>query len=195
MAGKGQYVTLLKALYGARLSFRSSPVPISRALGHSVPKEIMTRTDYANAYKTGYRKTVRFLCSRGVPDFKAEESAQAAWAKGWEKRDLLRRSNRVLQWVNTIALNIFRGRYRKQSVEEALPDREFTVPAKDPSLRVDLEKASEHCADRDWRILKAQYVGGYNSREIAEKLELKPVTVRGRLSRAKEKLRRALRAS
>ena len=70
----------------------------------------------------------------------AEESAQAAWARGWEKRNHLKEAQRLVQWVNTIALNIFRGRYRKESREEALPVREFSVEPENRLARVDLDR-------------------------------------------------------
>lgn len=152
----------------------------------------MTRTDYAKAYKKGFTKTVRFLCSRGISADVAEESAQDAWAKGWEKRDGLQRRERVVPWVNTIALNIFRGRCRKQSREEELPEQDVPVQPRDPSVRVDLEKSSRACPGKDWKLLYARYASGVSAKELAAKLGLKPVTVRVRLLRAKARLRHEL---
>lgn len=149
----------------------------------------MTTTDYAKAYETGFRKTVRFLLSHGVEAATAEESAQAAWARGWEKRKHLKEAKRVVQWVNTIALNIFRGRYRKESREEAMPAREFAVEPENRMARVDLAKSAGQCSERDWQLLTAHYVDGFTSDEIAERMDLNPVTVRVRISRAKSKLR------
>jgi RNA polymerase sigma factor (sigma-70 family) len=149
----------------------------------------MTTTDYAQAYETGFQKTVRFLLSRGVEALTAEESAQAAWARGWEKRYHLKDAKLVGQWVNTIALNIFRGRYRKESREEALPVLEFAIGPENRMARVDLAKSAEQCSKRDWQLLTAHYVDGYTSEEIAEQMDLNPVTVRVRISRAKSKLR------
>lgn len=149
----------------------------------------MTTTDFAQAYETGFQKTVRFLLSRGVEASTAEESAQAAWARGWEKRKHLKEAKRVVQWVNTIALNIFRGRYRKESREEAMPVREFSVAPQDSMARVDLVKSAGQCSKRDWQLLTAHYVDGFTSDEIAERMDLNPVTVRVRISRAKSKLR------
>lgn len=149
----------------------------------------MTTTDYAQAYERGFKKTVRFLLSHGVEAATAEESAQAAWARGWEKRKHLKEAKRVGQWVNTIALNIFRGRYRKESREEALPAREFAVEPENRMARVDLVKSASQCSKRDWQLLTAHYVDGFTSDEIAERMDLNPVTVRVRISRAKSKLR------
>lgn len=149
----------------------------------------MTTTDYAQAYETGFQKTVRFLLSRGVEASTAEESAQAAWARGWEKRKHLKEAERIVQWVNTIALNIFRGRYRKESREEAMPAREFSVDPENRLARVDLAKSAGQCSKRDWQLLTAHYVDGFTSEEIAARMAINPVTVRVRISRAKLKLR------
>ena len=72
----------------------------------------MQREDYATAFQTGYGATRRFLISRGAPKDEAEEIAQAAWARGWEYRDQLRDPGLVGFWVNSIARNLFRARFR-----------------------------------------------------------------------------------
>ena len=50
----------------------------------------MTREEYGAAYKKGYNLTVRFLVSRGLSYDSAQETAQAAWVKGWERLGQLR---------------------------------------------------------------------------------------------------------
>lgn len=154
----------------------------------------MTNQKYAEAYTSGYQKTVRFLLSRGVALPSAEESAQAAWARGWEKRAHLKKESRILQWVNSIALNCFRGRYRKEGVEVELPPHDFAVSPENRAARVDLQKSAAECQDNDWNLLTACYVEGYSSVEIARKMDLSPVTVRVRMSRAKSRLRSFLAA-
>ncbi len=72
----------------------------------------MLRTDYAEAFETGYGATRRFLLARGAPLEEAEEIAQAAWARGWEFREQLRDPGLVSYWVNSIARNLFRARFR-----------------------------------------------------------------------------------
>ena len=72
----------------------------------------MKRTDYATAFQNGYGATRRFLLSRGAPLEDAEEIAQAAWARGWEYKDQLRDPALVGYWVNSIARNLFRARFR-----------------------------------------------------------------------------------
>ncbi len=51
----------------------------------------MTREEYGAAYKKGYNLTVRFLVSRGLSYDSAQETAQAAWVKGWERLEPIAR--------------------------------------------------------------------------------------------------------
>lgn len=46
----------------------------------------MTQEQDADADSDAYERTVHSLVSRGVSGDSAEESAQAAWARGWERR-------------------------------------------------------------------------------------------------------------
>ena len=73
----------------------------------------MTKEGYGQAYQRGFELTVRFLLSRGVQRDNAREVAQAAWVRAWERLSQLRDDNLVVTWVNTIALNVYRGLIRK----------------------------------------------------------------------------------
>ena len=64
----------------------------------------MTREQYGQAYQKGFNLTVRFLVSRGFAYDSAQETAQAAWVKGWERLSQLRDPSMVLTWMNSIAL-------------------------------------------------------------------------------------------
>jgi DNA-directed RNA polymerase specialized sigma24 family protein len=89
----------------------------------------MTRDEFGSAYEKGYNLTVRFLVSRGLSYDSAQETAQAAWVRGWEKLGQLRDSRLVLTWMNTIALNIHRSCLRREPFLQALPELpEFPTP-------------------------------------------------------------------
>ena len=67
---------------------------------------------YADAFESGFGATRRFLVSRGLAVEEAEEIAQDAWVRGWEHRDQLREPRLVGYWVNAIARNLFRAKFR-----------------------------------------------------------------------------------
>ena len=82
----------------------------------------MTAEEYGSAYKKGYVRTVRLLVTKGLSWDGAQEAAQAAWVKGWEKRGQLRDSGTVVPWINTIALNMHRSSLRHGPFLQELPD-------------------------------------------------------------------------
>src|SRR4051812_44604678 len=92
--------------------------------GHPIAaKRSMTRSEYGSAYEHGFCPTVRFLVARGVPPDMAEEIAQAAWTRGWERIAQLRDQDIVRTWVNTIALNMYRRNSYLDSRKAPLLDR------------------------------------------------------------------------
>jgi RNA polymerase sigma factor (sigma-70 family) len=153
--------------------------------------EAMTREQFSLAYDNGYKLTVRFLVSRGLSGESAEEAAQAAWAKGWEHRGNLRNPKRVVSWVNTIALNLFRNWFRRRESPEELPEIP-TSPRIDPRA-IDLHRTLEKCEARDRQLLEKHYLEGYSSEELAQKTGCTAVAVRVRLLRARRRLSTMLR--
>ena len=151
----------------------------------------MTREQYSLAYSNGYPLTVRFLVSRGLSGESAEEAAQAAWAKGWEHRNNLRNPKRVVSWVNTIALNLFRNWFRRRESPEELPEIP-TTPKIDPQA-IDLHRTLEKCDSQDRELLEGHYLEGYTSEELGHKTGCTAVAVRVRLLRVRRKLVATLR--
>lgn len=91
----------------------------------------MERNDYGEAFESGYGATRRFLLAHGAPLEDAEEIAQAAWARGWEYRDQLRDPGMVGFWVNSIARNLYRARFRGPATT--------TIDGLNPSYSMDLD--------------------------------------------------------
>jgi RNA polymerase sigma-70 factor, ECF subfamily len=149
----------------------------------------MTATQFGMAYTEGFHRTVCFLSSKGLSDAEAEEIAQAAWTRGWERRHQLRDEAMLFTWVNSIAFNLFRNQFRRNARHTELPEipdgRPFSAPA-----RTDLRSLLARCDRLDRTLLWMQYVEGRTSAEIARWIGMKPATVRIRIMRAKVRLRR-----
>jgi RNA polymerase sigma-70 factor (ECF subfamily) len=149
----------------------------------------ITKTEFSRAYDAGHEKTVHFLMARGVPEQQAEDAAQAAWTRGWEKRETLRKTDSVAGWINSIALNIFRNDYRRKKRISQLDDPGISTPPRQDGPQVDVQRGIKLCSKRDRKMLGELYVAGYSSLEIGRYHGLKPSTVRVRIFRAKQKLR------
>ncbi len=146
----------------------------------------MTRDQYAKAYDNGFTMTMKFLVSRGINVETAEEAAQAAWAKGWEHRDKLRDPGKVLTWVNTIALNVFRNWFRRRETGQLTADT--PVPPGVSPRGIDVDRALANCAPADREILEKHYLAGYTSEELGRQRGCTAVAVRVRLLRARRRI-------
>ena len=150
----------------------------------------LDREQFGDAFRHGYPLTLRFLLSRGAAADIAEEIAQAAWAKSWECREQLRQPNMIGAWVNSIAKNMLKNRFRADQKLEMLTE---TVKAEGlPGVNVDVNRILTRCDQRDSTILTGYYLEGYTTEEIAKQLGLTPVTVRVRLLRIRRSLRSQL---
>jgi DNA-directed RNA polymerase specialized sigma24 family protein len=145
----------------------------------------MTRDSYGDAYQRGFVHTVRFLISRGVPGDTAQEVAQSAWTKGWEKRGQLRNDGMVVTWVNAIAMNAYRGILRREPFFVPVPELCTTETS---GAAVDVGRILGFCRPRDRDLLELQ-LQGLTAKEIARKEGVTATTIRIRLLRARRKVR------
>jgi len=145
----------------------------------------MRQEDYGQAFESGYGATRRFLLAHGAPMEDAEEIAQAAWVRGWECREQLRDPRMVSFWVNSIARNLFRARFRGPL--------KVPIDALNPSYTMDLatlelQRLMERCPGRDRNLLQ-QTLEGYSAEEIARGAGITPTGIRVRLLRIRQSLR------
>ena len=142
----------------------------------------MNREEYASAYTNGYDRTVQFLVSRGLTSETADETAQAAWVRGWERRDQLRDSRFLMTWMNTIALNLYRTSLRRKPFLEILVD---VLDSPKIDLEIDVKGILKACKENDRMVLERHYLQGYTVREIASAHGWSETAVRIRLLRAR----------
>src|ERR1700692_671999 len=125
----------------------------------------MTCAEYGSAYKRGYKLTVRLLVSGRLPYDAAQETAQAAWVKGWERIGQLRDQSMVLTWMNSIALNIHRSYVRREPLFHVLP--ELSTPPKVNLAAIDVRRILKTCKHNDRVVLQRHYLEGFKVQEIA----------------------------
>jgi RNA polymerase sigma-70 factor (ECF subfamily) len=155
----------------------------------------MTHEEFEAAYSDNFTLTRRFLLSRGIGAARAEELAQAAWAKAWERREQLRELASAAAWVNTIAFNMLRGAARKAVPLVQIDDRDEPVRLS-VDEKVDAERLLAALSERDRQLMLLHVVAGLTSSEIATgEPKLSAVAVRVRLHRAKAHLRKRFSAA
>ncbi|MBR1586349.1 MAG: sigma-70 family RNA polymerase sigma factor [Clostridia bacterium] len=138
----------------------------------------------------GMMYRVAFTILRSPDD--CRDAMQEAALKAWEKRDALRDESRFAAWITRILIracyDIRRRRGRVISLEEMATDPAVQPP--DRTLCLALQSLPEKL-----RLpLMLQYSEGMSYREISRVLRLPESTVRGRIHRAKEALRKELEA-
>jgi RNA polymerase sigma-70 factor (ECF subfamily) len=125
----------------------------------------------------------------------AEDIAQDALLRAWRRRSTLREVGHRNQWLATIVRNeAFRQHTRVR------PDPTSTIElyegAEDSQVVATVERADLHAAlkrlsERDRRLLEMRYQEDLTQAAIASRLGIPEGTVKVRLHRARDKLRRA----
>ncbi len=144
---------------------------------------------------------VAFVVSGGSQDL-ADDAVQGAWSIVWRRLGSLRDPSRLRPWLVSVAANEARRLCRRQrswgrmqaEVAEIDPDREV-AEAGDPADRaaaLDLERALRHLSADERALLAMRYEAGLDSSQIGALAGRPAATVRWRLARLRERLRKEL---
>src|SRR5580698_5230541 len=149
----------------------------------------MTREQFAQSYEAGLRQTVAVLRRRGAPPAVAEEIAQAAWVRGWERLSSLRDERRVVHWANSIACNLLRD-FSLRSRRTTDLGSSITEPRTMPDVNeavIDLRRALCQCRQGQKEALEIVYLqsDGRSTAVIAHDLGTSVGALHHRLSRAR----------
>jgi RNA polymerase sigma factor (sigma-70 family) len=125
--------------------------------------------------------------SRGVSRGHAEELSQEAWVRGWEHLHQLRGKSAVGNWVNTIALNVFRNELRRERIIQPLMETQSGLRA--DIAAIDVGRILSLCRPGERALLEHQ-LNGVTVNEVARIAGVTNTAIRIRLLRA----RRAVRA-
>jgi RNA polymerase sigma-70 factor, ECF subfamily len=125
----------------------------------------------------------------------AEDIAQDALLRAWRRRSTLRDADRRKQWLAAIVRNeAFRQHARVRPDPTAAIERYEGVEDEQVVATVeqaDLHEALKRLSDRDRRLLEMRYREDLTQAAIADKLGIPEGTVKVRLHRARNRLRRA----
>ena len=131
----------------------------------------------------------------------AEDAAQEGFLVALERLEECRNPDRFGGWLLTIVRNRSKNLIRRESLretDEVPPGARSSMPTPDrvteaAELRGLLEEAMQELSEVQREIVMLHDLEGWKHREIAERLDLPPGTVRSHLHFARKALREALR--
>ncbi|GMW01411.1 MAG: hypothetical protein AMXMBFR84_25480 [Candidatus Hydrogenedentota bacterium] len=155
------------------------------------------------AFEQLYRDTVGRvygLCLRMCGEaWLAEELAQDAFVRAWDRLDSFRADSAFSSWVYRIAVNVVLTEHRaktrrnaKHAEAEDNTGRHHGAAPRTPELRMDLEAAIATLPDGAREVFLLHDVEGYKHEEISELTGIAPGTSKAQLFRARRLLREAL---
>lgn len=165
-----------------------------------------TRGD-VQAFEQLYARTagrVFAICLRMTGDRqRARELAHDAFVRAWERLGTFRGDSAFETWLHRLTVNVVltaaRGERRRNArlvspddTDDASSLAAFGRPGPDVAARVDLERAIAALPPRARQVFVLHDVEGFRHEEIADRLDLRPGSVRAQLHRARQLIMRML---
>ena len=161
----------------------------------NTPKGHRRGTDDGWEWGEAHRVCLRLAYRYASNPSEAEDIAQDALLRAWRRRSTLREADRRNQWLATIVRNeAFRQHARvrpdptsKIETYEGVEDAQVVATVE----RADLHAALKRLNEKDRELLELRYDEDLTQAAIARRLGIPEGTVKVRLHRARDKLRRA----
>lgn len=137
----------------------------------------------------------RFACYYTGSEAIAEDCVSEAVLTAFRKIGKLRNISSFKSWLFRILCNCCNASFRKSARETLSEDTKESVHSFEKSSddRLSLRKALMKLSADEREIIILHYCNGYTSREISLMLSLNENTVRSKISRGTEKLRKELK--
>jgi RNA polymerase sigma-70 factor (ECF subfamily) len=155
-----------------------------------------------SAFESVYRMHsahVLAVCLRLAGDRReAEELAQDAWVRAWERLGSFRGEATFGTWMHRLTVNLLLdrrrsdARWKRRLVSMDVEGRERPATLAPAGARLDLERAVATLPEGARVIFLLHEVEGYKHREIADRLGVAVGTVKAQLHRARRLLQEAL---
>ena len=150
-------------------------------------------------YEQSVRSLLRTLCKNPA---QADELAQEAFLRGWQNICQLRDKQKFGAWVKRLAYRLFLHGYRRQTietrylrgVESAEQSSICHEEAAGLALSEELKHLLSHCHADEAELMILVYGFGFTVEELAQEKSMPVGTIKSHLSRAKQRIRRALEA-
>lgn len=144
---------------------------------------------YEDIYEDLFRYAMYMLCNRQDAEDAVGEAVLAAYS-GIKK---LRKAEAFRGWMFQIVTNICRKKRKEYLKKHARLEENQVQWVESAQESVDVKKALQALSEEERQIVGMSVLAGYTSEEIGRILHLKAGTVRSKLSRSLEKMRKLLK--
>src|SRR5215469_2243222 len=154
------------------------------------------RPDFEDFYAAAAARIVRHALALTADLAEAEDIAQEAFARAWQRWPLVSRCDSPEAWVRRVASNLAVSRWRRLRVARSAaiqPDAERHYPEISPDT-VALVAGLRKLPERQRLVLVLHYLGDCTVEQIAAELGCPAGSVKGWLSRGRAALAAAMRA-
>jgi RNA polymerase sigma-70 factor (ECF subfamily) len=149
---------------------------------------------------TNYKRAV-FGVSLGILKnvADAEDTTQEAFIRAYEKLHLYNMQKKFSTWLFTVAANLCKNKLRRAKFSTSLKNEAYLVDERDPAMIAAQDEMQERVRKAldnlryDYRApMVLRFYADLDYKEIAEVLDVPEGTIKTRLHRGKEELRRLL---
>ena len=162
------------------------------ALEPGVTLETSQEDDFVALFESEYGRLVRALYVLSGSGSEAEDLAQEALARVYERWQRVRGMESPIGYLYRVALNLHRRGLRAPRHLGLREVQELEGGLSDVDQRSDLAKAVSELSPRLREALFLHEWLGFTSEQVAKLIHVRPSSVRARLSRARKELREKL---
>ena len=153
----------------------------------------MDKADFEHWVLETQKPLVRFCCQMVEDWAEAEDMAQEAYIRAWEKRAGFKGESSLLTWQMAIARRVCLDRLRSLKRTRTVPlDERESTPAPDIETKADVQRALAKLKAKDRAILYLRAEQELPFEEVSRVLGHTPAACRKRYERARKKLAQAL---
>jgi len=150
----------------------------------------MDQETFTKEYNTGFIITWKLFLRKGIPN--AQDWAQAAWTRAWEKRDQWRGDSTFRSWVITIGVNLYRMSLRntgaKYNQVDMIDQSDCWKFVNDVDNRLNTLSLTSQLPKSDQTILEHYFITGHTAKEVSELVGMNELGVKSRIHRAIKKM-------
>lgn len=168
-------------------------------LGDRLPDRVILECDlgvevgvmeFEEFYRRQFPTLLRLCFLVAVDDAAAADAAQEAMLRawdGWDRWERLR-DGQPVAWVQMVALNLLRSRWRRIQVELRLAPRLYERPRSTPSRDLDVLRSLRQLSVRQRQAMVLFYWADLSIEGCAEVMAISPGAVKRHLERARKRL-------